>query len=457
MKYTLEYLSAAEIGQLVNNRKITPIEVLDYFKDRIEKINPLINAFTYLKWDEAYKRAEELESKLAKGKYCGDFAGVPFALKDFLDSKQGWTHSFGGVKCLEHTLDITDSEFCKAMEKLGGIAIGKTNAPSFGFSGLCSNKLYGATKNPNNTNYSSGGSSGGSAAAVAAGLVPIAEGGDAGGSIRIPASWCGIIGFKASEGMIPNVCRPDAWAATHPYCINGGLTKTVEDARILFVNMRRFEPRDPLSREYNGHCYKKKTRIAYTFDFGKFNVSEDVKNAIKSFIEKYLPQAEYTNIQLTRSVEELSKIWCRAISVDTAIEIEEWKKDGLNLYEYADELPAAFLEWNKKVHDSSIMDYYDFHKARTELYDMQQDIFDNYDFLVCPVAARGAYKLNEDTQDPMDLIGFSETFLFNMTGNPAISIPCGTDKNGLPVGIQIVGKIHSDFELLNFAKELNHE
>lgn len=452
MKYTLENLSAVEIGRLVNERKITPTKVLNYFRKRIERYNPLLNAFTYLRWDEAYKKAKEMEDQLKRGVKFGEFAGVPFALKDFLDSKKGWTHSFGGVKCLANFVDMMDSEFCKAMEKLGGIAIGKTNAPSFGFSGLCSNKLYGATRNPFNYEFSSGGSSGGSAAAVAAGLVPIAEGGDAGGSIRIPASWCNIIGFKASAGMVPNVCRPDAWSATHPYCINGGLTKTVEDAQILFKEMRKRDLRDPLNYGKDDFTDKRLLKVAYTYDFGVFKVNNDVKKAMKEFIKSHFPEAELIDISLPRSVDELSKVWCRAISIDTAIEIEEWKKSGIDLYKHADELPEAFLEWNKKAFNSSIMDYYEFHKARTELYDMQQDIFDEYDILICPVSARGAYRLNEDTQDPMDLIGFSETFIFNMTGNPSISIPCGYDNNGLPLGVQVVGKIHHDLELLNFVK-----
>ena len=164
----LENLSGLEIGKWVNCKMISPTDVIQYFKDRVEKRNPSINAFTYTKFDEAFKAAKELEKRIESGEYVGPFAGVPVAFKDFLPSKKGWQNSHGGVKSLIR-VDDADSEFCKAAEKLGAIPIGKTNAPAFGFSGACQNKLYGATRNPFNIDYTSGGSSGGTAAAVSDG------------------------------------------------------------------------------------------------------------------------------------------------------------------------------------------------------------------------------------------------------------------------------------------------
>ena len=158
MKYKLERLNAYEIGRLVNKRIISPLEVVDYFIERINKRNPSINAFTYLKVEEARKEAKRIEERLNNHEDVGPFAGVPFALKDFLPSKKGWNNSKGGVKSLIRE-DPISSVFCEAMEKAGGIAIGKCNAPSFGFSGLTYNKMYGSSKNPFNTLYNPGGSS----------------------------------------------------------------------------------------------------------------------------------------------------------------------------------------------------------------------------------------------------------------------------------------------------------
>ena len=160
----LELLSAAELGREVSAKRLSPTEVLHYFSRRIEERNPSLNAFVYTRFEEAERAAKKLEARLAKGESAGPFAGVPFALKDFLPSKKGWPNSHGGVRSLIQE-DPFDSEFCRAMENAGGIAVGKTNAPAFAFRGTCDNRLYGPTSNPFNTRYNSGGSSGGSAAA----------------------------------------------------------------------------------------------------------------------------------------------------------------------------------------------------------------------------------------------------------------------------------------------------
>ena len=170
----LERLSGIELGALVNKGEIKPSEVIEYFERRIEARNSSLNAFVYTKFDDAYEEARKLEEKIMRGGDAGPLAGVPIGLKDFLPSKKGWTNSHGGVKSLIME-DVEDSEFYKAARRAGCIAVGKTNAPAFGFRGTCDNKLYGPTRNPFNTEYNSGGSSGGSAAAVADGMLTIAE------------------------------------------------------------------------------------------------------------------------------------------------------------------------------------------------------------------------------------------------------------------------------------------
>ena len=159
---SLEYMSATEIGRLVNNKELKALEILDFFRNRIEERNKRINAFVYTKFEEAEQKALEVEKRIMQGLQVGPFAGVPFGLKDFLPNKPGWTSSHGGVECLIST-DTCYSEFCKAMEHAGGIAVGKTNAPAYGFRGVTDNRLYGPTSTPFNIRYNSGGSSGGSA------------------------------------------------------------------------------------------------------------------------------------------------------------------------------------------------------------------------------------------------------------------------------------------------------
>ena len=464
----LELYSAAEIGRLVNRHQLSPTETTEYFAKRIEKRNKSINAFVYTKFEEAIKSAKALEKRILKGENVGPFAGVPFGLKDFLPSKAGWQNSHGGVAALI-ARDPFNSPFTTAMETAGGIAIGKTNAPAFGFRGTCDNHLYGATSTPFNIKYNSGGSSGGSAAAVADGLVPIAEGSDGGGSIRIPAAWCSLFGFKPSVGTVPSVSRPDAWAASHPYCANGGLTKTVEDSAILLSLMAKQNPRDPLSlntgiTDYTAFLNKdiKGMKIGYTADFGIFPVESEVSSAVEKAafsLESAGAEVEHIDFKINHSALELAEMWCRSISVDTAIELNLQKQSGFDLLKgHAGELPDEFIYWNKAVQKGGIMDYYAFNLIRTDILDAFEDVFKDFDIIISPTTACLPV-LNTDDGDTKGpefingvkterLIGFCETFMQNFTGSPAASVPAGLSENGLPIGMQIIGKRFCDKDVL---------
>ena len=468
----LESLSAAELGREVLSGRVSPTEVVRHFASRIAERNPSLNAFVYTKYEDALSAAKALEERLAAGENPGPFAGVPFGLKDFLPSKKGWTNSHGGVRALIRE-DGSDSEFCKAMESAGGIAIGKTNAPAFAFRGTCDNLLYGPTSTPFAPGYNSGGSSGGSAAAVADGMVPIAEGSDGGGSIRIPAAWCGLFGFKASVGTIPSVCRPDAWAATHPYCFNGGLTRTVEDSAILLNYMAHYDPRDPLSLRRTPVDYTeamrrplKGWRIGFTADFGVFPVEPEVAQKAEQAALRFREAGatvEPVSFHLQRSAAELAEAWCRSICVDTAIELELQRRAGFDLVrDHRDQLPEEFIYWNEQTAKGGILDYYAFNQIRTELLDAQQDAFDQFDLILSPTTiclpvpnaadgnTLGPKTVCGSAVEP--LIGFCETFFFNFTGNPAASVPVGLSESGLPIGMQIIGRRFRDEDVLAAAR-----
>ena len=467
----LERLSAAELGREIGAGHVSPGEATAYFAKRIEERNPSLNAFVYTRLDEARDAAKRLEADLAAGAEAGPFCGVPFALKDFLPSKRGWTNSHGGVKALIRE-DPFDSEFCRAMEAAGGVAIGKTNAPAFAFRGTCDNRLYGPTSTPFDTRYNSGGSSGGSAAAVADGMVPIAEGSDGGGSIRIPSAWCGCFGFKASVGTIPSVCRPDAWAATHPYCFNGGITRTVEDSAILLNYMARYDPRDPLSLRRKSVDFTEQMRrplkgwrIGFTPDFGVFPVEREVAEITRRAALRFCEAGatvEPVRFSLRRSAYELAEMWCRSICVDTAIELELDRRRGFDLVgAHRDQLPEEFIEWNERAAGGGILDYYEFNLVRTELFDALQDALDRYDLIVSPTTiclpvrnaadgnTTGPREVNGQKVEP--LIGFCETFFANFTGHPAASVPAGLSGSGLPVGMQLIGRRFCDGDVLAAA------
>lgn len=472
MDIKLEYLSAIEIGKLVNDRTITPTEVLDYFVDRINKRNKSINAFVYTKFDYAYSEAKKLEERLKNGENLGVFAGVPFALKDFLPSKKGWSHSFGGVKCLEK-IDEVSSLFCKVMEENGGIAIGKVNAPSYGFRGVTDNKMYGATSNPFNILYNAGGSSGGSAAAVADGLIPIAEGGDAGGSIRVPAACCNLVGFVAGFGSIPMVNRPDAFSATHPYCVEGGLVKTVDDAIMLYKLMAKYDPKDPYSnmilrsfddfdKELNSD---KKLKIAFTEDFDIFEVEDEIRKHIREAAFKFKNagyDVEEVHFNFKHSANEFSEWWCKGITIDCALDLNFEKEKGNDyLKDYRNDFPEEFIYYKELCDKLTIKDLYEYNLARTDILDNFEEVFKDYDLIISPVMCTLPIKneANGNTKGPKtingkpveSLVGWCETFLVNFVSYPAISIPSGLI-NGLPVGMQIIGKKFNEATVLKCAK-----
>ena len=471
---SIEYLSAVQLGKLVNKREISCREVLEFFKDRIEKRNPSINAFVYTKFDEAFECAEAIQNKIMKGEYVGPFAGVPVGLKDFLPAKKGWTASHGGVKSFI-TVDSEDCTFWKAAEKLGCIAVGKTNAPSFGFRGTTYNKMYGNTNNPFNLSYNSGGSSGGSCAAVGGLLVPLASCGDAGGSTRVPSAWCNCFGFKPSAGLVPSICRPDAWTATHPYCCDGPTARTVKDAAFIMDNMMEYDPKDPISVPLqpknfafldNG-CLEhiKQFKIAVTYNYNLFPfVDSQISDAVYEIAELFSDlgaTVEYVNFEFNHTLDDMVEAWLRSISVDSAVDMELMKQSGFDLIgDYAEDLPEQFIKWAKIAYDSTMMDYRKFHEIRTDILDANIAILSDYDLILSPVTSCMPVLNSEDDtkgpssmggEDTEQLIGFCQTWLQNMTGNPAASVPAKLGSNNLPIGVQIVGRRYRDEDVFTAA------
>ena len=470
-----ETLTASELGQGINEGKYDPEEVIEYFIARIIKLNPTINAFTYTKFDYARAEAKKLKERLSRGEAVGPFAGVPFGIKDFLPSKQGWSASHGGVPS-RITIDPIDSEFTKAMEKAGGIALGKTNAPAYGYSGLTDNLMYGPTHNPFDPSRNSGGSSGGSAAAISSGMLLLSEGGDAGGSIRIPSAWNNLFGLKPSAGLVPSVIRPDSYSATHPYCCGFGLTKSVQDAAILLNYMAKYDPRDPTSVPASHDDYLVEMakslqgkRVAYTPSFGLCPVEKEIDETVRktlSLLKQEGVQIEEVDIRFNRSINEFMDMWCLCLAFDSTIEFEELKAQGNDfLSEHGDELSPKFVDYVKRAAFIGKDELYQFNLMRTEILDAFEDVFEQYDVIVSPTAfclpphngktrgsTRGPNNIGGTPIDP-DL-GFSACFLANFVGYPAASVPSGLSKDGLPIGMQFLAPKYQEGRILAFARAI---
>ncbi len=464
----LAQMSAAEVALKIRQRQLSPVEVVEAAIARIEARNPSINAFVIMGFDDARKEAKEAETAVMSAEPLGLLHGVPVAIKDLFDFKPGWRATFGGIRALENFTTDFYSGFPERLDKAGAIILGKTNSPVMGFRGTCDNYLFGPSRNPFDTSRNTGGSSGGSAGAVADGLVPLAEGTDGGGSIRIPSSFCGVYGYKASFGRLPLLARPNAFSMDTPYIFEGPITRTVEDAALALSATAGYDVRDPYSVDgtvdFQGALRRsiKGWKIAYSPDFDIYpvdsRVTEVVGKAVRAF-EEAGAVVEEVKVGMPRSQKELSDLWCRLIMPLNLQAFESFKAGGYDLLgEHRGDLPPEYLRWIEVGQEMSALDFFRDQAIRTEVYDAIQGVLDSYDLLVTPTLAclpvpnaddgntRGPSEINGEEVDP--LIGWCMTYPVNFTGNPAASIPAGLAEGNLPVGMQLIARRYADSDLL---------
>ncbi|MEO6995558.1 MAG: amidase family protein [Lacunisphaera sp.] len=468
MNNEIGYLSASELARRYRTREISPVEVVSHLFSRIEAINPKINAFVQLFPDEAFAKARAAEQAFATGQKVGPLYGIPVAIKDLFDYRAGAPNTFGCKPCARFVPDVS-ATYVQALEDAGAIILGKTNTPEFGHKGITDNLLFGPTSTPFDLTRNAGGSSGGSAAAVAAGLVPLGQGSDAGGSIRIPAAWCGVYGFKASFGRVAAASRPDAFLSHTPFIHAGPITRSVEDAALMLNVMSRHHPRDPFSLPDSGIDYVQAARsgikgwkIAYSPDLDVFPVDPSVTRVVEAALAAFVEAGatvETVKLGITRPQEEWSDLWNRQMSVLYAEIARIFKGNALDLLgAHREELPEEFIRLIERGDTISAVDYKLDDLLRSEFLDVFQNVFDRYDLLVTPTLAAppvrnatdgrtvGPTMVNGHAVDPC--IGWCLTYPVNFSGNPAASIPAGLDEHGLPVGLQIIGRRHADHAVL---------
>lgn len=464
----LAYVSASELASRIKRKELSPVEVVDAFIARIEARNPSLNAFVFMGFDDARREAKAAEEALMKpGAEVGPLHGVPIAIKDLFDFKPGWKATFGGIRALKDFTTPYHCAFAERMEKAGAIILGKTNSPIMGFRGTCDNYLFGPSRNPFDLARNTGGSSGGSAGAVADGLVAFAEGTDGGGSIRIPASWCGAYGYKASFGRTPFVARPNAFGGTSPFLFEGPITRSVADAALAMGCLAGYDPRDPFSVEgtvdYQGALARgvKGWKIAYSPDLDIFPVDPRVATVVRQAVQAFAEAGagvEEVKVGIGRSQRELSDLWCRLIMPTNLRALASLEAAGYDLLgEHANDLPPEYRHWVEVGQRQTAEEHFADQEIRTEVYDAIQGALNRYDLLVTPTLAclpvenrtdgntKGPTSVNGEEVDP--LIGWCLTYPINFTGHPAASIPAGM-ADGLPVGMQIVGRRWGDADVL---------
>ncbi|MCE9666125.1 amidase [Halomonas sp. M5N1S17] len=459
MKYGITDLSVVELGKLIKEKSVSCCEVTEEFLSRIEKTNPTINAFCDVFYDDALLEAKLADDAISNGSYLTPLHGIPIGLKD-LTPISGRTTTFGSRLFKTHK-PLKDAILVERLKKCGAIIVGKTNTPEFGHKGITDNLVFGKTRNPWDINKIAGGSSGGSAAAVAAKMVPIAEGSDGAGSIRIPAAMCGVVGFKPSFGRVPDVAGP--FSSTTPFFHNGPITRTVSDSLTFYRAICGEDYRDPFSiptqRNPQNKSFKsfKGIKIAYSKRLDYFQVSADVSKCIEN------------------SISRLTRLGCQVEEVDLGfgLEVEEcfmdlWRFKLASTYGDLSESELELLdptvnqliiEGNKitpMVYGKAIM-------TRERVWNIVSNLFLDYDFLVCPTTSVPAFDINNGAPNDINgvkinpLIGWFLTYPFNLSGNPAISLPSGMTKSGLPVGMQVIGKRLDDDRVLRFAELFEKE
>jgi amidase/aspartyl-tRNA(Asn)/glutamyl-tRNA(Gln) amidotransferase subunit A len=458
----IAYVTATDLAAAIRRRELSPVEVMDAVISRIEARNPSLNAFVFTAFDEAREGAVAAERALTSGEELGPLHGVPTAMKDLFDFKPGWPATFGGIPALKDYSVPAYCTYAERMEAAGAILVGKTNSPIMGYRGTCDNPLFGPTSNPFDLTKNSGGSSGGSAAAVADGLLPLAEGTDGGGSIRIPAAWCNLYGFKASYGRVPHHTR---FRSLSPFLHEGALTRTVDDAALALDVLSGYDDRDPFSLDdpttFAGATRRpiQGRRIAFSTDFGVYPIDRRVAAVVEDAVHA-LEQAgavvDQVKFEFRYDQRELTDLWCRMFGPINVDGLEGL--DGIApLRDHREDFPPEFLQSIEEGYQLTALDMLRDQRMRTHVFEEIQRVMRSYDLLVTPTLAclpvdnatdgntLGPTSVEGVDVDP--LIGWCLTYLINFTGHPAASIPAGF-VDGLPVGMQLIGRRYGDADVL---------
>lgn len=454
---------AVELAAAIRRREVSPTEVIDATFEQIERVNPAVNAFVTLLPDQARAAAQAAASAVAKGpvENLGRLHGVPIAVKD-LTPTAGVRTTFGSVHFADH-VPSEDSLAWARLKAEGAILVGKTTTPEFGWLGVTESPLTGVTNNPWKLDRTAGGSSGGSAVAIATGMAAVANGSDGSGSIRIPASFCGVVGLKPSVGRVPYYGEEDVYQDTG---FVGPLTRTVADAALMLSVMAGPDEREPYSagptEDFLEACRRvdlRGIRIAFCPELGGFPVEAETALGVASAVRWYegdlAAKVDEVEIDIIDTLEHMLRFHTPSL----AVFIEELEEErGLDLSKSHPAL-RHYVEQGKRV--SGIEHFRATIRERGQIHERIAAVFGAYDLLVTPTLPLTAFPHPVPDGGPHEIagwkcpdpvIGFMPfTEPFNMTGHPAITIPCGYDSSGLPIGMQIVGRHRADAAVLAAA------
>ncbi|MFZ5631835.1 MAG: amidase [Bacillota bacterium] len=443
------WMSAVDMAAAVREKKLSPVETTGAVIRRIEEVNGKVNAVCTLAADTAIAAARQAEKEITAGTAPGPLCGVPVTIKD-LNYTAGIKTTFGS-KLYENYIPDQDDVLVTRLKRAGAIVVGKTNTPEFGLIGMTDNNVFGPSFNPWKLDRTPGGSSGGAGAAAAAGFGPIHQGSDGGGSIRIPSSFCGVYGIKPHFGRVPHHPRKYGFETLSTM---GPITRTVADAALMLQVMagpypwdRQSLPRQDIDFTSAPGKEIKGLRMAWTPDLGYAPVDPEVKSICTAAARKFEAagcKVEEINPDLISTDFE----WLIMVLTETAAANEE-RREEWEAVMYRHYRPFIPMADGFKATDIAKALF-----KRHELGVRVARIFEQYDVLLTPTMPVTAFKAGElgpaqiDGKDAPPTAMASFTIPFNMTGQPAASVPCGFTAEGLPVGLQIVGRPYDELTVL---------
>ncbi|MGQ9695870.1 MAG: amidase [Thermodesulfobacteriota bacterium] len=450
----LGFAPANKLREAIRQKYISPVEIVEVILRRIEKINPQVNAFCTVVPEIALQAARKVEEELTRGQEIKPLHGIPVSIKD-LTITAGIRTTFGS-KIFENYIPEEDALIVQRLKRAGAIILGKTNTPEFGAGANTYNTVFGATRNPWGLTHTCGGSSGGAAVALACGLGPLATGSDLGGSLRIPASFCGVVGFRTTPGLIPIYPRLLGWDTM---TVEGPMARTVKDMAIMLSVMAGRDDLSPISLPVEGGTFLsavenpdiKNLKIAWSPDLRLIPVDNEVKKISEAAAYRFeelgavvtTDQPDYAGL---REVIQVTRAWRMA-----ALYAEALKK-------FRDQMNpnlVANIEQGLKLSGEAVGRA---EKNRTLIYQRVHRFFEKYDLLVTPTVAIPPFPV--EIPYPKEINGqpmadytdwFILTYAISITGHPAISIPCGFTAAGFPVGLQIIGRRLAEATVLKAA------
>lgn len=437
------------LAALVRSKQLSPVELTDAVLARIEAVDPGLNAFCLVTADVARRAAREVEIALVKGEPLGPLAGVPFSVKDVLFTRG--VRTTGGSRLFAEAVPDEDAVAVARLRAAGAVLVGKTNTSEFGHKALTDCPLFGATRNPWDPALTPGGSTGGGAAAVAAGMGPIALGTDGGGSLRIPAAFCGVYGFKPSWGRVPQHPVFPGWELLG---CTGPITRTVRDAALVLDVIAGGDDRDRDSLpaepdSYLAACDRsvKGLHVAWTPDLGY----AAVEPAVQALCEAAAGEFE----GLGCHVEVVSPGWeDPEEAFTTLVSAQFWAAWSERLADAEDQMDPTLVRFLRRGEHVSARQYLHAREWVGRFWLEVQGFLARFDLLLTPTVAVPPFPVDgrpprEVAGRPVSVLGWMPfTFPFNLTGQPAASVPAGFTDHGRPVGLQIVGRRHADRTVL---------